>query len=65
MFFFWPPPGWCGRLRRGVEAATAEDEAVRAAYDLAKIIVAAETARPCCGGGRISGKWNADAGISR
>ena len=44
MFFFWPPR-WCGRLRRGVEAATAEDEAARAAYDLAKITVAAETAR--------------------
>lgn len=34
-----------GRLRRGVEAASAEDEAVRAAYDLTKVIVAAETAR--------------------
>jgi multidrug efflux system outer membrane protein len=34
-----------GRLRRGVEAATAEDEAVRAAYDLVKVNVAAETAR--------------------
>jgi multidrug efflux system outer membrane protein len=34
-----------GRLRRGVEAATADDDAVRAAYDLTKITVAAETAR--------------------
>jgi NodT family efflux transporter outer membrane factor (OMF) lipoprotein len=34
-----------GRLRRGVEAASAEDEAVRAAYDLTKVTVAAETAR--------------------
>lgn len=34
-----------GRLRRGVEAASAEDEAVRAAYDLSKVTVAAETAR--------------------
>jgi NodT family efflux transporter outer membrane factor (OMF) lipoprotein len=34
-----------GRLRRVVEAATAEDGAVRAAYDLTKVIVAAETAR--------------------
>ena len=34
-----------GRLRRGVEAATAEDQAVRAAYDLVKVNVAAETAR--------------------
>lgn len=34
-----------GRLRRGVEAAAAEDEAVRAAYDLVKVNVAAETAR--------------------
>jgi outer membrane protein, multidrug efflux system len=33
-----------GRLRRGVEAAKAEDEAVRAAYDLVKVNVAAETA---------------------
>jgi outer membrane protein, multidrug efflux system len=34
-----------GRLKRGVEAAAADDEAVRAAYDLTKITVAAETAR--------------------
>jgi NodT family efflux transporter outer membrane factor (OMF) lipoprotein len=34
-----------GRLRRGVEAASAEDEAVRAAYELTKVIVAADTAR--------------------
>jgi NodT family efflux transporter outer membrane factor (OMF) lipoprotein len=34
-----------GRLRRAVEAASAEDEAVRAAYDLTKVTVAAETAR--------------------
>jgi NodT family efflux transporter outer membrane factor (OMF) lipoprotein len=34
-----------GRLRRGVEAASAEDEAVKAAYDLTKVTVAAETAR--------------------
>src|SRR5882762_4843220 len=34
-----------GRLRRVVEAATAEDDAVRAAYDLTKVTVAAETAR--------------------
>jgi outer membrane protein, multidrug efflux system len=34
-----------GRLRRVVEAATAEDGAVRAAYDLTKVTVAAETAR--------------------
>jgi NodT family efflux transporter outer membrane factor (OMF) lipoprotein len=34
-----------GRLRRGVEAASADDEAVRAAYDLTKVTVAAETAR--------------------
>jgi NodT family efflux transporter outer membrane factor (OMF) lipoprotein len=34
-----------GRLERGVEAAVADDEAVRAAYDLSKITVAAETAR--------------------
>ena len=33
------------RLRRGVEAATAEDEAVKAAYDLTKVTVAAEAAR--------------------
>jgi NodT family efflux transporter outer membrane factor (OMF) lipoprotein len=33
-----------GRLKRGVEAAKADDEAVRAAYDLTKITVAAETA---------------------
>jgi NodT family efflux transporter outer membrane factor (OMF) lipoprotein len=34
-----------GRLRRVVEAASAEDGAVRAAYDLTKVTVAAETAR--------------------
>jgi multidrug efflux system outer membrane protein len=34
-----------GRLHRVVEAATAEDDAVRAAYDWTKVIVAAETAR--------------------
>jgi outer membrane protein, multidrug efflux system len=34
-----------GRLRRVVEAATADDDAVRAAYDVTKVTVAAETAR--------------------
>jgi len=34
-----------GRLRRGIEAAEADDEAVRAAYDLTKVTVAAETTR--------------------
>jgi multidrug efflux system outer membrane protein len=34
-----------GRLERGVEAAVADDQAVRAAYDLAKIPVVAETTR--------------------
>lgn len=34
-----------GRLRRAVEAAQADNEAVRAAYDLTKVVVAAETAR--------------------
>ena len=34
-----------GRLRRAVEAAQADDEAVKAAYDLTKINIAAETAR--------------------
>ncbi len=34
-----------GRLKRGVEAAKADDEAVKAAYDLTKVTVAAETAR--------------------
>jgi outer membrane protein, multidrug efflux system len=34
-----------GRLKRGVEAAAADDEAVRAAYDLTRITVAAETTR--------------------
>ena len=34
-----------GRLRRAVEAAGADDEVDRAAYDLTKTIVAAETAR--------------------
>jgi outer membrane protein, multidrug efflux system len=32
-----------GRLRRGIEAARADDEAVKAAYDLARINVIAET----------------------
>ena len=43
-----------GRLHRAVQAASAEDEAVRAAYDLAKVTVAAETARAyaeACGAG--------------
>jgi NodT family efflux transporter outer membrane factor (OMF) lipoprotein len=34
-----------GRLRRAVQAASADDEAVRAAYDVTKVTVAAETAR--------------------
>jgi len=34
-----------GRLRRLVEAATSDEEATKAAYDLIKITVAAETAR--------------------
>jgi multidrug efflux system outer membrane protein len=34
-----------GRLRRVIEAAKADDEAIKAAYDLTKITVAAETAR--------------------
>src|SRR5260370_28309943 len=34
-----------GRLKRAIEAAAADDEAVRAAFDLTKITVAAETAR--------------------
>lgn len=34
-----------GRLRRAVEAAKADDEAIKAAYDLTRITVAAETAR--------------------
>jgi len=34
-----------GRLRRGVEAAQADAEGVKAAYDLAQVNVAAETAR--------------------
>jgi NodT family efflux transporter outer membrane factor (OMF) lipoprotein len=34
-----------GRLRRVVQAATAQDEAVRAAYDLTKVTVAAEMTR--------------------
>ena len=34
-----------GRLRRAVEAAAADDDAVKAAYDLTKVTVAAETAR--------------------
>jgi outer membrane protein, multidrug efflux system len=34
-----------GRLRRAVEAASADDEAVKAAYDLTKVNVAAEVAR--------------------
>jgi outer membrane protein, multidrug efflux system len=43
-----------GRLRRGVEAASAEDEAAKAAYELVKVNVAAETARAfadVCGAG--------------
>jgi outer membrane protein, multidrug efflux system len=34
-----------GRLRRAVEASTADDEASAAAYDVTKIVVAAETVR--------------------
>ena len=34
-----------GRLRRVIEAAKADDEAIKAAYDLTRINVAAETAR--------------------
>ena len=34
-----------GRLRRAVEAASADDEAVKAAYDLTQVNVAAEVAR--------------------
>ena len=34
-----------GRLRRAVEAASADEEAVKAAYDLTRVTVAAETAR--------------------
>jgi multidrug efflux system outer membrane protein len=34
-----------GRLKRTIEAAAADDEAVKAAYDLTKITVAAQTAR--------------------
>jgi NodT family efflux transporter outer membrane factor (OMF) lipoprotein len=34
-----------GRLRRSVQAASADDEAIRAAYDLTRVTVAAETAR--------------------
>src|SRR5579883_1452525 len=34
-----------GRLKRAIEAAVADDEAIQAAYDLTKITVAAETAR--------------------
>lgn len=43
-----------GRLHRGVQAAAAEDEAVRAARDLAQTTVAAETVRAyadACGAG--------------
>ncbi|HUA26786.1 MAG TPA: efflux transporter outer membrane subunit [Steroidobacteraceae bacterium] len=43
-----------GRLRRAVEAASADDEAVKAAYDLAQVNVAAEVARAyadVCGAG--------------
>ena len=43
-----------GRLRRAVEAAAADAEASEAAYDLTKIVVAAETARAyadVCGAG--------------
>jgi len=34
-----------GGIRRAIEAATANDEAVRAAYDMTRVVVAAETAR--------------------
>jgi NodT family efflux transporter outer membrane factor (OMF) lipoprotein len=43
-----------GRIHRAIQAAAADDEAVRAAYDLTKITVAAETARAyadVCGAG--------------
>lgn len=43
-----------GQLHRGLQAEKAEDEAVEAAYDLAKITVAAETAKAyveACGAG--------------
>ncbi|HEY3694301.1 efflux transporter outer membrane subunit [Phenylobacterium sp.] len=43
-----------GRLRRGVEAASAQDEAVQAAYDLVRVTVAADVARAyadACGAG--------------
>jgi len=43
-----------GQLHRGVQAASADDEAVRAAYDLVKISVVAETAKAyveACGAG--------------
>jgi outer membrane protein, multidrug efflux system len=38
-----------GGIRRGIEAATANDEAVRAARDLVRVNVAAETARAYAG----------------
>jgi NodT family efflux transporter outer membrane factor (OMF) lipoprotein len=44
-----------GRIRRAVEASRADVEAVQAAFDLARITVAAETARAyadACGAGR-------------
>jgi NodT family efflux transporter outer membrane factor (OMF) lipoprotein len=43
-----------GRIHRAIQAASADDEAVRAAYDLSKITVAAETTRAyadVCGAG--------------
>jgi len=43
-----------GRLRRAVEAASADDEAVRAAYDLSRVSIAAQVARAyadVCGAG--------------
>jgi len=43
-----------GRIRRGVEAATADDEAVEAAHDLVRVNVAAEVTRAyldACGAG--------------
>ncbi|MEI9850834.1 MAG: TolC family protein [Sphingomonas sp.] len=44
-----------GRIRRGIEASRADFEAAQASYDLARISVAAETARAyadACGAGR-------------
>ena len=47
-----------GRLRRAVEAASADDAAVKAAYDLAQVNVAAEVARSyadvCSAGERLA-----------